>query len=189
MIVKRSLFFWVLLTCALCLLPSGWLTGLEGALLPGTRGQTSTALFWRAAKEPLAHGLLMFGVAFSLMRLLSAHLSSRPAIGGVTPGLGAGEDEGRTEPPSAVAVTEPSRNLPPSGIKGSSFLNSRQGRASLTLFGVLLIAVLIEGAQALLPASFSRGPAWGDLGASLVGGFIGSLAAILIPIRQSVIDE
>jgi hypothetical protein len=131
----------------------------------------------------------MFGLAFSLMRLLSAQRSARSAIGGVRPGVGAGEDEDRAELPSTVAVTEPSRNLPPSEIKGSSFLNSRQGIASLTLFGVLLIAVLIEGAQALLPASFGRGPAWGDLGASLVGGFIGSLAAILIPIRQSVIDE
>jgi len=42
----------------------------------------------------------------------------------------------------------------------------------------MLIAVLIEGTQALLPSSFSRGYAWEDLGASLVGGSIGIVLAL-----------
>lgn len=161
-IVKRRLFFWVLLSCSLCLLPSGWLTGLEGTLLPGTKGQSQAALFWCAAKEPLAHGLLMFGVGYSLMRLLSVRRG--------TDGIAAGDSgEGDSDPASDQPLPKVS------GMRRVWFLNSRQGRASLTLFGVLLIAVLIEGAQSLLPSSFGRGYAWGDLGASVVGGFIGIL--------------
>ena len=46
---------------------------------------------------------------------------------------------------------------------------------SMTVFGVMVIAVLIELIQSLLPLSFHRGFSWGDLGASLAGGFIGIL--------------
>gem|GEM_PF-2112417 len=190
MIVKRSLLFWVLLTCVLCLLPSGWLKGLEGTLFPVTRGGSPPALFWRAAKEPLAHGVLIFGVAFSLMRLVSAHLLARPTIGGVNPGLGAGRDGGQAELPSKLVFTEASRKLRPSAVKGPAFLQSRPARACLTVGSVMLMAVLLEVAQALLPTSFSRGYAWGDLGASLVGGVFGTFMALKwIPANPLHTDE
>ncbi|MDC0270353.1 hypothetical protein OAK94_01465 [bacterium] len=53
-----------------------------------------------------------------------------------------------------------------------------RGSLFITLCCVMVLAILIEGAQALLPASFGRGYAWWDLWASLVGGFLGSLIAM-----------
>jgi hypothetical protein len=53
---KRRLILWVVLSCGLCLIPSKWLTELEGTLVPMTKGQSKAALLWRDAKEPLAHG-------------------------------------------------------------------------------------------------------------------------------------
>ena len=53
-----------------------------------------------------------------------------------------------------------------------------RGSLFITLCCVMVLAILIEGAQALLPASFSRGFAWGDLWISLIGGLLGSLIAM-----------
>ncbi|MDB4520018.1 hypothetical protein N9118_10735 [Akkermansiaceae bacterium] len=164
---KRRLILWVVLSCGLCLIPSGWLTGMEGTLVPGAKGQAQAALLWRVAKEPLAHGLLMSGVGFSLMRLLS----DRRVIA-------AGFTEGGADLPSAVAVSPASSNLPSakvSEIKRAWYLRSWIRCASMTVFGIMVIAVLIARAQSLLPSFFGRGYAWGDLGASVVGGFIGIL--------------
>lgn len=165
---NRRLIFWILLAFALCLLPSGWLTGLEGTLLPGTKGESKTALLWSEAKEPLAHGLLMLAVGYSLMRLFSAGL----VTGG--PDLGQGDgDHG------SIVVPAPAEGSLPqvSEVRRPWFLRSWGRCASTSILGVMVIAVLIEGTQALLPSSFSRGYALGDLGASLVGGFTGTLLA------------
>ena len=72
---KHWFLLWISLAGGLCLIPSAWLTDLEGALVPATKGSSKAALLWREAREPLAHGLLMMGVGYSLMRLLSARLA------------------------------------------------------------------------------------------------------------------
>lgn len=51
------------------MIPSVWLADIEGVLVPATKGSSKAALLWREAREPLAHGLLMMGVGYSLMRL------------------------------------------------------------------------------------------------------------------------
>jgi len=84
------------------------------------------------------------------------------------------EPRTKHQAPSTKHQAPGTRNKEPS----TAFKFSLLGRASLTLFGVMLIAVLIEGAQALLPVSFSRGYAWEDLGASLVGGSLGIVLAL-----------
>ncbi len=160
------LIFWVFLACGLCFLPSGWLTGVEGFLFPGTKGHTQTVLFWSSAKEPLAHGILMSGLAFSLMRLLSA----RP--GRPTRGVGAADAD------ESIAKDSPSGVPGISGPKGGLLSFSWNNRGVKSLPGVILIAALIEGIQSLLPASFSRGFAWGDIGASVVGGLLGIFLAV-----------
>lgn len=166
---NRWLFFWIALACGLCLIPSVWLSDLEGALVPATKGSSKVALLWRGAREPLAHGLLMFGVGYSLMRLLSARLS----IASV---------EGDSEKSSADQVPISGLgDISPSQVseeKGSCLLMLFRGNLFITVSCVIVLSILIEGAQALLPASFSRGYAWGDLWASLIGGFLGSLIAM-----------
>jgi len=154
---KRHLIFWIVLACGLCLIPSSWLTNLEEALVPATKGSSKAALLWREAREPLAHGLLMLGVGYSLMRLLSARL----AIAAV-------------EGDSAECVAD---QVPISGLGDISPSQLSEGKRSclLMLFrGSLFITV----SCVMLPASFSRGYAWGDLLASLTGGFLGSLIAM-----------
>jgi hypothetical protein len=47
----------------------------------------------------------------------------------------------------------------------------------MTVFGVMVIAVLIELAQRMLPLSLHRSFSWGDLEASLAGGSIGTFMA------------
>ena len=166
---KHWLFFWIVLACGLCLIPSSWLTDLEGALVPATKGSSKAALLWRGAREPLAHGLLMFGVGYSLMRLLSARLS----IAAV---------EGDSEKSSADQVPISGLgDISPSQVseeKGSCLLMLFRGNLLISVSCVIVLSVLIEGAQAFLPASFGRGYACGDLWASLVGGLLGSLIAM-----------
>lgn len=165
----RWLFVWIALACGLCLIPSAWLTDLEGALVPATKGSSKAALLWREAREPLAHGLLILGVGYSLMRLLSARL----AISQVEDGFG--ECGANLAPISSLVDRSPSQ-VPEE--KSLCFLMLFRGSLFITVSCVMLLAILIEGAQALLPASFSRGYAWGDLLASLTGGFLGSLIAM-----------
>jgi hypothetical protein len=163
--MTRRMIFWIGLAFALCWVPSGWLTGLEARLIPATRGQSQVALFWYDATEPLAHGLLMFGLGFSLMRLLSTRR--------MTDGVDGDSGECDSDPPSATATDRPLPRV--SEAKRPWFLNPWVRCASMTLLGVMVIAVLIELAQSFLPPSFHRGFSWGDLGASLAGGFIGIL--------------
>lgn len=54
---------------------------------------------------------------------------------------------------------------------------------------VFLIALPIEGLQALLPESFSRGFSWSDIWASLVGGLIGAVGARRIGKRTTEYTE
>ena len=166
---KRHLIFWIVLACGLCLIPSSWLTNLEGALVPATKGSSKAALLWREAREPLAHGLLMFGVGYSLMRLLSARLSISQAEDG------SGECGANLAPISSLVDKSPSQ-VPEE--KSLCFLMLFRGGFFITVSCGIVLSILIEGAQALLPASFSRGYAWGDLWASLVGGLLGSLIAM-----------
>ncbi|MDB4734235.1 hypothetical protein OAF62_00750 [Akkermansiaceae bacterium] len=166
---KRHLIFWIVLACGLCLIPSSWLTDLEGALVPATKDSSKAALLWREAREPLAHGLLMFGVGYSLMRFLSARL----AISQVEDG--SGECVADQVPISGLGDISPSQV---SEEKGSCLLMLFRGNLLISVSCVIVLSILIEGAQALLPASFSRGYAWGDLWASLVGGLLGSLIAM-----------
>ena len=138
---KRRFFFWVLLACGLCLIPSSWLTDLEGALVPATKGSSKAALLWREGREPVAHGLLMMGVGYSLMRLLSARLS----IASV---------EGDSEKSSADQVPISGLgDISPSQVseeKGSCLLILFRGNLFISLSCVMVLAILIEGAQALL---------------------------------------
>ena len=166
---KRWFLLWISLAGGLCLIPSAWLTDLEGALVPATKGSSKAALFWRGAREPLAHGLLMFGVGYSLMRLLSARLAI-PKVEGDT-----GECDANLAPISSLVDRSPPQV---SEEKKSCLLMLFRGNLFTTVCCIMVLAILIEGAQALLPASFSRGYAWGDLGASLVGGLLGSLIAM-----------
>ena len=165
----RWLFVWIILACGLCLIPSVWLTDLEGALVPATKGSSKAALLWRGAREPLAHGLLMFGVGYSLMRLLSARLSIAAVEGD------SAESSADQVPISGLGDISPSQV---SEEKGSCLLMLFRGNLLISVSCVIVLSILIEGAQALLPASFSRGYAWGDLWASLIGGFLGSLIAM-----------
>ena len=166
---NRWFLLWIALAGGLCLIPSAWLTDFEGALVPATKGSSKAALLWRGAREPLAHGLLMFGVGYSLMRLLSARL----AISQVEDG--SEECGANLAPISSLVDRSPSQV---SEEKRSCFLMLFRGSLFITLCCVMVLAILIEGAQALLPASFSRGYARGDLWASLVGGLLGSLIAM-----------
>ena len=171
--MKRGFIFWIGLAFALCWVPSGWLTGLEARLIPASKGHSQGALFWHAAKEPLAHGLLMFGLGFSLMRFLSAPLASFVVNASSREG---GPDQTSLTPDSMIFSDEASTK----GLKINRLWVQRRwlGWASLALSGVMMIAVLIEGIQALLPSSFRRGFAWADLEASAVGGLIGILFAV-----------
>ena len=166
---NRWFLLWIALAYGLCLIPSVWLTDLEGALVPATRGSSKAALLWREAREPLAHGLLMMGVGYSLMRLLSARLAI-PKVEGVS-----GECGANLAPISSLVDKSPSE-VPEE--KSLYFLMLFRGSLFITVCYVMVLAILIEWAQALLPASFSRGYAWGDLWASLVGGLLGSLIAM-----------
>ena len=167
--INRWLFFWIVLACGLCLVPSVWLTDLEGALVPATKGSSKAALLWRGAREPLAHGLLMLGVGYSLMRLLSARLAIAPVEGD--------SEESSTDqvPISGLGNISPSQV---SEEKRSCLLILFRGNLFITVSCVMVLAILIEGAQAVLPASFSRGYACGDLLASMVGGLCGALIAM-----------
>ena len=69
---KHWFLLWISLAGGLCLIPSVWLTGLEGAIVPATKGSSKAALLWRGAREPLAHGLLMFGVGYCQLRSAGA---------------------------------------------------------------------------------------------------------------------
>ena len=179
--IKRGFIFWIGLAFALCWVPSGWLTGLEARLIPASKGHSQGALFWHAAKEPLAHGLLMFGLGFSLMRFLSAPLASFVVNASSREG---GPDQTSLTPDAIIFSDEASTK----GLKINRLWVQRRWlgwaslalSASLALLGVMMIAVLIEGIQALLPSSFRRGFAWADLEASAVGGLIGILAVGLL---------
>ena len=166
---KQWFILWVSLACGLCLIPSAWLTDFEGALVPATKSSSKAALFWRGAREPLAHGLLMFGVGYSLMRLLSARL----AISQVEDG--SGECDATLAPISSLVEGSPPQVLEE---KRSHIFMLVRGSLFITLCCVMVLAILIEGAQTLLPASFSRGFARGDLWISLIGGLLGSLIAM-----------
>ncbi len=166
---KHWFFFWIVLACGLCLIPSSWLTDLERALVPGTKGSSQAALLWREAREPLAHGLLMFGVGYSLMRLLSARLAISQVEGG------SGECDATLAPISSLVNRSPSQV---SEEKGSCLLMLFLGNLLISVSCVIVLSILIEGVQALMEASFSRGYAWGDLWASMIGGFLGSLIAM-----------
>ena len=166
---NRWLFFWIVFACRLCLVPSVWLTDLEGALVPATRGSSKAALLWREAREPLAHGFLMFGVGYSLMRLLSARLSIAAVEGDSE------ESSADQFPISNIGDISPSQVLEK---KSSCFLMLFRGNFFITVSCVMVLAIFIEGAQAFLPATFSRGYACGDLWASLVGGLLDSLIAM-----------
>jgi len=166
---KHWFLLWIALACGLCLIPSVWLTDLEGALVPAMKGSSKAAFLWREAREPLAHGLLMMGVGYSLVRFLSARL----AISQVEDG--SGECGANLAPISSLVDKSPSQ-VPEE--KRSCFLMLFRGGFFITACYVMVLAILIEGAQALLPASFGRGYAWGDLWASLIGGLLGSLIAM-----------
>ena len=148
----RWLFVWIALACGLCLIPSSWLTNLEGALVPATKGSSKAALLWRGAREPLTHGLLMFGVGYSLMRLLSTRLSI-PAVEGDS-----AESSADQVPISGLGDLSPSQV---SEEKGSCLLMLFRGNLLISVSCVIVLSILIEGAQALLPAWFGRGYAWG----------------------------
>ena len=166
---KHWFLLWISLAGGFCLIPSVWLTDLEGALVPATKGASKAALLWREAREPLAHGLLMMGVGYSLMRLLSARLAIAAVEGD------SAECVADQVPISGIGDISPSQL---SEEKRSCLLMLFRGSLFITVSCVMLLAILIEGAQALLPASFSRGYAWGDLLASLTGGLLGSLIAM-----------
>jgi hypothetical protein len=107
------------------------------------------------------------------MRLLSQRL----VIAGAN-ATGADSDacDADYSPTIAVSATNTDKSFPRvSETKRPSFLKPWIRCASITVFGVMVIAVLIELAQSLLPLSSHRGFSWGDLGASLAGGFIGIL--------------
>ena len=163
---NRWLFFWIVLACGLCLIPSSWLTGLEGALVPAAKGPSKAALLWRETREPLAHGFLMFGVGYSLMRLLSARLN-RAGVEGDS------EESAANQVPISNIFDISSSEV--SEEKRSGLLMLFRGNLFITMSCVMMLAILIEGAQALLPASFSRGYACGDLVASMIGGLFGAL--------------
>ena len=95
---KHWFLLWVSLAGGLCLIPSVWLTDPEGVLVPATKGSSKAALLWREAREPLAHGLLMMGVGYSLMRLLSARLAISKVEGG------SGECDATLAPISSLAA-------------------------------------------------------------------------------------
>ena len=145
---NRWFLLWIALAYGLCLIPSVWLTDLEGALVPATRGSSKAALLWREAREPLAHGLLMMGVGYSLMRLLSARLAI-PKVEGVS-----GECGANLAPISSLVDKSPSE-VPEE--KSLCFLMLFRWSLFITVCYVMVLAILIEWAQALLPASFSRG--------------------------------
>ena len=166
---NRWFLLGIALTCGLCLIPSAWLTDLEGALVPAMKGSPKAALLWREAREPLAYELLTIGVGYSLMRFLSARL----AISQVEDG--SGECGANLAPISPIVDKSPSQ-VPEE--KSLCFLMLFRGGFFITACYVMVLAILIEWAQALLPASFSRGYSWGDLWASLVGGLLGSLIAM-----------
>ena len=163
---KRWLLFWIALSCGLCLVPSVWLTDLEGVLVPAAKGPSKAALLWRETREPLAHGFLMFGVGYSLMCLLSARLASAGVEGD-------SEECAATQVPISNIV-----DISPCQVseeKRSCLLMLFRGNLFITVSCVMMLAILIEGAQAFLPASFSRGYACGDLVASMIGGLYGAL--------------
>jgi hypothetical protein len=151
------------------LISSVWLTDPERDLVPATKEPSKAALLWREAREPLAHGLLMFGVGYSLMRLLSARLTIARVEGY------SGECDANIAPISSLLDKSPSRV---SAEKRLCFLMLFRGSFLITVSCVIVLAILIEEAQALLPASFSGGYALRDLWSSLIGGLLGSLIAM-----------
>ena len=167
---QRRVILWIVLACGLCLIPSGWLIWFEGALVPATKGQSKAALFWNDAKEPLAHGLLMLGVGYSLMRLMAAGANIA-----TTDPAGCGTDQSSSDAAISSTIDRPPSEI--SEPKSPSLLKPWFQSASMTVFVVMVLAVLIELAQSLLPSSFHRGFSWGDLEASLVGGSIGTFMA------------
>ena len=117
----------------------------------------------------MAHVLLMLGVGYSLMRLLSPRLS-------IVAVEGDSEECAATQVPISNICDISSSQV--SEEKRSCLLILFRGNLFITVSCVMVLAILIEGAQAVLPASFSRGYACGDLWASLVGGLCGALIAM-----------
>jgi hypothetical protein len=117
----------------------------------------------------------MLGVGYSLMGLLSARLENAGANVAKVDSGGCGADYSPTVVVSATATDRPLPRV--LETKRSSFLKPWIRCAFTTVFGVIVIAVLIELAQSLLPSSFHRGFSWGDLEASLAGGSIGTFMA------------
>ena len=102
---KHWFLLWISLAGGLCLIPSVWLTDLEEALVPATKGSSKAAVLWRGAREPLAHGLLTFGVGYSLMRLSSARLAISKVEGG------SGECDATLAPISSLVERSPPQVL------------------------------------------------------------------------------
>ena len=94
----------------------------------------------------------MLGVGYSLMRLLSARLAIAPVEGD------SAECSADQVPISNIVDISPSQV---SEEKGSCLLMLFRGNLLISVSCVIVLSILIEGAQALLPASFSRGYAWG----------------------------
>jgi hypothetical protein len=116
---KRRLIFWILFSWGFYWVPVGWLMGLQGGLVPATKGQTEATLLWHEVREPLSQGFMMLGLGYSLMRLVSPHRT--------VDGAGRGFGEGGIGQPSAAAVSPTSPNLAPSTaseMKSRPFLKS-----------------------------------------------------------------
>ncbi|MGJ8667790.1 MAG: hypothetical protein ACSHW7_15585 [Patiriisocius sp.] len=141
-----------------------WLAKIEGVFLPAMNERTNAVVLWHVIKEPLAHGVLIMGVSFSLMHYLFNAYTMTQLLG-----------RGDSDFERAGVCSADSDQPVESGAERVLIMRHWFSSVFYTLFIALVIAVAVEWLQSLLPLSFQRGFAWGDIGASLMGGFMGVL--------------
>lgn len=156
---------WVVSSAGLCWMPSGWLVGVGAWFGSASDGPSGWGAFWREGRDYVAHGILMAGVGYSLVKALFCHPKSVDH---------AAEEDKRGPRFSLVNQGEGNRE-PKEALKLLAFgwWCSRGRGVFVVLLFVFFFAFLIEVGQALLPVSFQRGFSWGDLAASMIGGLAG----------------
>lgn len=164
----RAVFLWGGLAVVVCWLPSGFLKALEAWLLSPHDLNSWWLLAWRRSGEYLVHALLMGFVSYSMMRAISVERG--------------GQAEGSREKLESATDLGGAKLSGHSGL-GLARRRSRLLRIVTAVTASLFLALLIEWGQALLPESFHRGFAWGDLLASVAGGLIGALAGLRVQLH------
>lgn len=172
--MKLSLFIWLLISLFLCLIPASWTAVLSVWLFHASDGWECAGSGY-SLKEPLAHAVLMGGVAFSITRMVMNKQVDHCLSKAQNPTTKDYELSTKNDAPS----TKNSAEQGAEAVAPPQVANSDLQTGLVVVAIIFVLAFVIEELQALLPASFSRGFGWDDIWFSVGGGFLGSIIATL----------